>query len=93
MSKSINYVPHNKYRHVETRQTDDEYLDYLSRLSILVGSACDKFLNSRGLIEPSKYNYRNYNFSSKKPDEKPDEKSPTIPLETNLQEKNQSECV
>ena len=48
-SVNINYVPHNEYRHVETRRTEEDYEEYLENLSRVVSVACDKWLRSKGL--------------------------------------------
>ncbi len=42
-----NYVPHNEFRHIDTGGDDEE--DWLRNLSRVVGKACDRFLDSRGL--------------------------------------------
>lgn len=49
MAKNKNYVPWNEYRHVETRRTDEDWENYLWKLSKIVGEACDRFFVSRGM--------------------------------------------
>jgi hypothetical protein len=46
--KFVNYVPHNKYLHIDTK--GDDYEDYLINLSHTVSVACDKFFAKRGII-------------------------------------------
>lgn len=46
--KFVNYVPHNKYVHIETKGDDSE--DYLINLSRTVSVACDKFFSKRGIF-------------------------------------------
>jgi len=49
MAKNRNYIPHNEHRHVETRRTDEDWENYLWKLSKTVGDACDRFFVSRGM--------------------------------------------
>jgi hypothetical protein len=56
-NKSINYVPHNQFRHIETRRTDEDWEDYLLNLSEIVSTACDKWLASRGIYPAPFINY------------------------------------
>lgn len=44
----VNYVPHNKYIHIDTKGDDNE--DYLINLSRTVSVACDKFFEKRGIL-------------------------------------------
>jgi hypothetical protein len=44
----VNYVPHNKYVHIDTKGDDNE--DYLINLSRTVSVACDKFFARRGIL-------------------------------------------
>jgi hypothetical protein len=44
----VNYVPHNKYLHIDTK--GDDYEDYLTNLSHTVSVACDKFFAKRGIL-------------------------------------------
>jgi uncharacterized protein (DUF927 family) len=53
MAKNRNYVPHNEHRHVETRRTDEDWENYLWKLSKTVGDACDRFFVSRGMTPGS----------------------------------------
>ena len=53
MAKNLNYVPHNEHRHIETRKTDEDWENYLFRLSKVVGDACDAFFVSRGMTPGS----------------------------------------
>ena len=46
--KFVNYVPHNKYIHIDTKGDDCE--DYLINLSRTVSVACDKFFSKRGIF-------------------------------------------
>lgn len=61
MSKYINYIPHNKFNHYDTRRTEEDFDDAMLRLSTIVGHACDKWLAARGIksnqfAESVKYN-------------------------------------
>jgi hypothetical protein len=47
MSKNINYVAHNEYRHIQTRGENDEA--WIINLSKEVGMACDRFFVRRGM--------------------------------------------
>jgi len=49
MAKNKNYVPHNEFRHIETRRTENDWDNYLWKLSKTVGEACDRFFVSRGM--------------------------------------------
>jgi hypothetical protein len=53
MAKNRNYIPHNEHRHVETRRTDQDWENYLWKLSKTVGDACDRFFVSRGMTPGS----------------------------------------
>jgi hypothetical protein len=53
MAKNRNYTPHNEYRHIETRRTDEDWEKYLWNLSKTVGAACDKFFEKRGMTAGS----------------------------------------
>jgi len=53
MAKNRNYIPHNEHRHVETRRTDEDWENYLWKLSKTVGDACDRFFVSRGMTPGS----------------------------------------
>ena len=53
MAKKNNYIPWNEYRHVETRKTDEDWENYLFRLSKVVGDACERFFVSRGMTSGS----------------------------------------
>ena len=46
--KFVNYVPHNKFIHIDTK--GDDYEDYLKNLSHTVSVACDKFFEKRGIF-------------------------------------------
>lgn len=46
--KFVNYVPHNKYLHIDTK--GDDYEDYLINLSNTVSEACDRFFAKRGIF-------------------------------------------
>jgi hypothetical protein len=46
--KFVNYVPHNKYLHIDTK--GDDFEDYLINLSHPVSAACDKFFAKRGIF-------------------------------------------
>lgn len=46
--KFVNYVPHNKFVHIDTK--GDDYEDYLTNLSHTVSVACDKFFAKRGIF-------------------------------------------
>jgi hypothetical protein len=46
--KFVNYIPHNKYIHIDTK--GDDYEDYLINLSNTVSAACDKFFAKRGIF-------------------------------------------
>jgi hypothetical protein len=53
MAKNRNYIPWNDHRHVETRRTDNDWDNYLWKLSKTVGDACDRFFVSRGMTPGS----------------------------------------
>jgi len=53
MAKNRNYVPHNEHRHIETRHTENDWDNYLWKLSKTVGDACDRFFVSRGMTPGS----------------------------------------
>jgi len=64
-SNYINYVPHNKFEHRETKgEWTDQYIMFLSRD---VNAACDRFFRSRGLERPP-----TLGITRKKPDEIPE---------------------
>jgi len=44
-----NYTPHNKWEHRDTNG-GDKVEQYLLNLSKTVGKACDKWLESRGIV-------------------------------------------
>ncbi len=46
--KFANYVPHNKFIHIDTK--GDNYENYLRNLSNTVSVACDKFFERRGIV-------------------------------------------
>jgi hypothetical protein len=46
--KFVNYIPHNKFIHIDTK--GDDYEDYLINLSNTVSLACDKFFAKRGIF-------------------------------------------
>ena len=53
MSLKRNHDHWNKFKHVETRRSDEDYEDYLRRLSSTVSAACEKFFVSRGMTSGS----------------------------------------
>ena len=62
----VNYIPHNKFVHVNTK--GDDYEDYLINLSNTVTVACDKFFERRGIISVNP-------FASKANDEEKNKRS------------------
>jgi len=47
--RSINYVPHNKFVHIDTSNGED-WDSYMENLSLTVSKACDKFFEKRGIF-------------------------------------------
>ena len=52
--RSLNYIPHNKYTHIDTNR-GEEWDSYLENLSRTVSKACEKFFESRGIVAFSSF--------------------------------------
>lgn len=69
-SRFRNYVPHNEVVHRETRRSEEDWEDWLWKLSTTVGKACDRWLASRGIKSNQFAESQRYNSTIKRPIEK-----------------------
>lgn len=53
--RPINYVPHNKWQHRDTSHGED-WEAYVENLSRVVGAACDRFFQKRGIVFNNQFN-------------------------------------
>jgi len=74
-SRFRNYVPHNEVVHRETRRSEEDWEDWLWKLSTTVGKACDKWLASRGIKSNQFAESQRYNSTIKRPIREESEKA------------------
>lgn len=65
MGKFINHDHWNQYSHRETRRTEEDWDNYWLHLSSTVGKACDKWLESRGIVSRQFAESKRYNEEQK----------------------------